>query len=111
MVQDRPRNIKPFLFYLVWYRACYCKEEIFSMYVCSEVLFDQTSLSWRGCRSRVVKVSDHGRHVMRSSPAPLKTHRVGQRCMLNLLRVQTSFRWFAVVDRRGGASSGVILVT
>ncbi|GFY14798.1 uncharacterized protein TNCV_648411 [Trichonephila clavipes] len=29
----------------------------------------------RGCGSPVVKVSDHGRHVMRSSPEPLKTRR------------------------------------
>ncbi|GFX16996.1 hypothetical protein TNCV_2519721 [Trichonephila clavipes] len=32
-----------------------------------------------GCGSPVVKVSDHGRHVvMSSSPVPLKTHRIGQ---------------------------------
>ncbi|GFS91492.1 hypothetical protein TNCV_1139311 [Trichonephila clavipes] len=43
----------------------------------------------KGCDSPVVKVSDHGRHVMSSSPVPLKTHRVGQRCTLNLLRAET----------------------
>ncbi|GFV20388.1 hypothetical protein TNCV_4141491 [Trichonephila clavipes] len=43
-----------------------------------------------GTVSRVVKVSDHGRHVMSLSPVPLKTHRVGERCMLNLSRAQTS---------------------
>ncbi|PRD29457.1 UNVERIFIED_CONTAM: hypothetical protein NCL1_29355 [Trichonephila clavipes] len=42
-----------------------------------------------GCSSPVVKVSDHGRHVMSSSPVPLKTHRVGQRCTLNLSRAET----------------------
>ncbi|GFX25454.1 hypothetical protein TNCV_1998551 [Trichonephila clavipes] len=33
-----------------------------------------------GCGSPVVKVSNHGRHVMSSIPVPLKTRRVGQRC-------------------------------
>ncbi|GFV17606.1 uncharacterized protein TNCV_4406431 [Trichonephila clavipes] len=55
-----------------------------------------------GCGSPVVKVSDHGRHVMSSSPVPLKTRRVGQRCTLNLSRAETSFRWCGVVARRGG---------
>ncbi|GFU17208.1 uncharacterized protein TNCV_1854381 [Trichonephila clavipes] len=54
-----------------------------------------------GCGSPVVKVSDHGRHVMSSSPVPLKTRRVGQRCTLNLSRVETSSRWCDVVARRG----------
>ncbi|GFS70277.1 hypothetical protein TNCV_1067591 [Trichonephila clavipes] len=44
----------------------------------------------RGCSSPVVKVLDHGRHVMSSSPVPLKTSRVGQRCTLNLSRAETS---------------------
>ncbi|GFW49941.1 hypothetical protein TNCV_2315231 [Trichonephila clavipes] len=30
-----------------------------------------------GCGSPVVKVFDHDRHIMSSSPVPLKTHRVG----------------------------------
>ncbi|GFT03702.1 hypothetical protein TNCV_278641 [Trichonephila clavipes] len=47
----------------------------------------------RGRGSRVVKVSDRGRHVMSSSPVPLKIHRVGQRCTLNLSRAETSSRW------------------
>ncbi|GFU83080.1 hypothetical protein TNCV_65501 [Trichonephila clavipes] len=38
---------------------------------------------------------------MSSSPVPLKTRRVGQRCTLNLLRAETSFRWCGVVVRRG----------
>ncbi|GFV10377.1 uncharacterized protein TNCV_1951501 [Trichonephila clavipes] len=72
-----------------------------------------TVTQWRkGCGSPVVKVSDHGRHVMSSSPEPLKTRRVGQRCTLNLSRAETSSRWCGVVVRRGGsASSGVIHVT
>ncbi|GFT29711.1 uncharacterized protein TNCV_4891261 [Trichonephila clavipes] len=56
----------------------------------------------RGCGSPVVKVSDHGRHVMSSSPGPLKTHRVGQRCTLNLSRAETSSHWCGVVVRREG---------
>ncbi|GFY26745.1 uncharacterized protein TNCV_4374911 [Trichonephila clavipes] len=49
--------------------------------------------------------------VTGSSPVPLKTRRVGQRCTLNLSRAETSSRWFGVVVRRGGASSGVVHVT
>ncbi|GFX65138.1 uncharacterized protein TNCV_4820291 [Trichonephila clavipes] len=55
-----------------------------------------------GCGSPVVKVLYHGRHVMSSSPVLLKTHRVGQRCTLNLSRAETSFRWCGVVLRREG---------
>ncbi|GFY01281.1 uncharacterized protein TNCV_5077481 [Trichonephila clavipes] len=47
----------------------------------------------RGCGRPVVKVSDHGRHVMSSSPVPLRTRRVGQRCTLNLSRAETSSHW------------------
>ncbi|GFW54544.1 uncharacterized protein TNCV_2232181 [Trichonephila clavipes] len=64
-----------------------------------------------GCGSPVVKVSDNGGNVMSSSPVPLKTRRVGERCTLNLSRAQTSSRWWGVVVRREGASSGVVLVT
>ncbi|GFV47094.1 uncharacterized protein TNCV_197891 [Trichonephila clavipes] len=64
-----------------------------------------------GFGSPVVMVSDHGRHVMSSSPVPLKTRRVGQRCTLNLSRAETSSRWCGVVDRKEGASSGVVHVT
>ncbi|GFV33997.1 uncharacterized protein TNCV_2613951 [Trichonephila clavipes] len=49
--------------------------------------------------------------VTSSSPVPLKTRRVGQRCMLSLSRVETSSRWRGVVVRIGGASSGVVHVT
>ncbi|GFV66639.1 uncharacterized protein TNCV_2594601 [Trichonephila clavipes] len=75
---------------------------------------DVTALSpgvAQGCGSPVVKVSNHGRHVMSSIPVPLKTRRVGQRCTLNLSRAETSSRWCGVVVRRGGASSGVVHVT
>ncbi|GFS86038.1 uncharacterized protein TNCV_1582911 [Trichonephila clavipes] len=40
--------------------------------------------------------------VTGSSPVPLKTRRVGQRCTLNLSRAKTSSRWCGVVVRRGG---------
>ncbi|GFX18728.1 uncharacterized protein TNCV_3018861 [Trichonephila clavipes] len=50
-------------------------------------------------------------YVTSSSPVPLKTRRVGQRCTLNLSRAETSSRWCGVVVRRGGASSGVVHVT
>ncbi|GFW67495.1 uncharacterized protein TNCV_3391661 [Trichonephila clavipes] len=43
-----------------------------------------------------------GRSVTGSSPVPLKTRRVGQRCTLNLSRAETSSRWCGVVVRRGG---------
>ncbi|GFV05109.1 uncharacterized protein TNCV_223231 [Trichonephila clavipes] len=51
------------------------------------------------------------RIVTGSSPVPLKTRRVGQRCTLNLSRAETSSRWCGVVVRRGDASSGVVHVT
>ncbi|GFV03101.1 transposable element Tcb2 transposase [Trichonephila clavipes] len=40
--------------------------------------------------------------LVTSSPAPLKTRRVGQRCTLNLSRAETSSRWCGMVVRRGG---------
>ncbi|GFV61665.1 uncharacterized protein TNCV_188231 [Trichonephila clavipes] len=49
--------------------------------------------------------------VTSSSPVPLKTRRVGQRCTLNLSRAETSSLWCGVVVRRGDASSGVVHVT
>ncbi|GFT95159.1 integrase catalytic domain-containing protein [Trichonephila clavipes] len=49
--------------------------------------------------------------VTSSSPVPLKTRRVGQRCTLNLSRAEMSSRWCGVVVRRGGASSGVVVLT
>ncbi|GFY23423.1 uncharacterized protein TNCV_3941161 [Trichonephila clavipes] len=49
--------------------------------------------------------------VTSSSPVPLMTRRVGQRCTLNLSRAETSSRWCGVVVRRGGSSSGVVHVT
>ncbi|GFS77528.1 uncharacterized protein TNCV_320831 [Trichonephila clavipes] len=53
----------------------------------------------QGCGSPVVKVSNHGRHVMSSIQVPLKTR--PQRCTLNLSRAETSSRWCGVVVREG----------
>ncbi|GFW81822.1 uncharacterized protein TNCV_2884961 [Trichonephila clavipes] len=39
--------------------------------------------------------------VTSSSPVPLKTPRIGDRCMLNLSRAQTSSCWSGVVVKRG----------
>ncbi|GFT42858.1 uncharacterized protein TNCV_2190011 [Trichonephila clavipes] len=39
--------------------------------------------------------------VTSSSPVPLKTRRVGERCTLNLSRAQTSFCWNGEVVKRG----------
>ncbi|GFV76349.1 uncharacterized protein TNCV_4413281 [Trichonephila clavipes] len=39
--------------------------------------------------------------VTSSSPVPLKTGRVGQRCTLNLSRAETSSRWCGVVVKEG----------
>ncbi|PRD30187.1 UNVERIFIED_CONTAM: hypothetical protein NCL1_27181 [Trichonephila clavipes] len=60
-----------------------------------------------GCGSPVVKVSDHGWHVMSSSTVPLETRRVGQLCTLNLSRAETSSRGCGVVVRRRGLPAQV----
>ncbi|GFX56006.1 uncharacterized protein TNCV_1953261 [Trichonephila clavipes] len=44
--------------------------------------------------------------VTSSSPVPLKTRRVGQRCTLNLSRAETSSRWCGVVVRGGVSQLG-----
>ncbi|GFW06419.1 hypothetical protein TNCV_2187541 [Trichonephila clavipes] len=51
------------------------------------------SLTNWGCSSPVVKVLDHGWHVMSLNPVPLKNSHIGQRYTLNLSRVETSSRW------------------
>ncbi|GFW93658.1 uncharacterized protein TNCV_4541871 [Trichonephila clavipes] len=57
---------------------------------------------------RVAAVAERYRYrtvacfVTGSSPVPLKSRRVGQRCTLNLSRAETSSRWCGVVVRRGG---------
>ncbi|GFW93020.1 hypothetical protein TNCV_4209561 [Trichonephila clavipes] len=77
----------------------------------SSLLLDRGLKLRVGRGSQVVKVSDHGWRVMSSSPVPLKTRRVGERCTLNLSSAQASSRWCGVVIRSGGANSGVVLVT
>ncbi|GFU46166.1 hypothetical protein TNCV_2155091 [Trichonephila clavipes] len=74
-----------------------------------DALYTVVSELLRSCGSPAV--SDHGGHVMSSSPVPLKTRSIGQRCTLNLSRTETSSRRCGVVVRRGSASSGVVLVT
>ncbi|GFY23417.1 hypothetical protein TNCV_3941111 [Trichonephila clavipes] len=54
-----------------------------------------------GHSSPVVKVLDHGWHVMSSSPVPLKTLRVGERCAGNLSGAQTSSLWCGTDDSGG----------
>ncbi|GFU08168.1 uncharacterized protein TNCV_3766191 [Trichonephila clavipes] len=84
------------------------EERRFCSYCCclDRVLPERKS----GCGSPVVKVSDHGRLAMNSSPVPQKTRRVGGvRYTLNLSRAQTSFRWGGVIVKRGDASSDVVL--
>ncbi|GFX37244.1 uncharacterized protein LOC103524116 [Trichonephila clavipes] len=44
----------------------------------------------QGCGSPGIKVSDHDRRVMNSSPVPLKTRSEGERSTLKLSRAQTS---------------------
>ncbi|GFT42455.1 hypothetical protein TNCV_1787301 [Trichonephila clavipes] len=48
---------------------------------------------------------------MSSSLISLKTRCVGERCTLNLSKLQASSRWCHVEVMRGGCSSGVIFVT
>ncbi|GFX21174.1 hypothetical protein TNCV_4367531 [Trichonephila clavipes] len=67
----------------------------------SQAVRHMTGLRWRsrekyGRGILEVKISDHGRHVMISSPVPLKTRREGARCTLNLSRAQTSSRWVGI---------------
>ncbi|GFT93769.1 hypothetical protein TNCV_2111601 [Trichonephila clavipes] len=57
--------------------------------------------------AQLVRVSDHGRHVtggFEPEKLPLKTFRVGQRCMLNLAPELKRLRWCGSWER--GASSG-----
>ncbi|GFV84190.1 uncharacterized protein TNCV_3038501 [Trichonephila clavipes] len=57
---------------------------------------DNTAAVAEGYRYRTVAC-----FVTGSSPVPIKTRRVGQRCTLNLSRAETSSRWCGVVVRRG----------
>ncbi|GFX06659.1 uncharacterized protein TNCV_382551 [Trichonephila clavipes] len=68
---------------------CASEAEIF------EGLSDQGVIQWYRYRTVACFVTG-------SSPVPLKTRRVGQRCTLNLSRAETSSRWCGVIVRRGG---------
>ncbi|GFV16169.1 uncharacterized protein TNCV_3379331 [Trichonephila clavipes] len=67
--------------------------------------------------SRVAMVSEWYRYrivagfVSNSSPVPLKTRRVRQRCTLYHSRAETSSRWCGLVVWKEGDSSGVVDVT
>ncbi|GFY17161.1 uncharacterized protein TNCV_1089371 [Trichonephila clavipes] len=58
--------------------------------------FNSATVAWWS-RHRIVAC-----RVTSSSPLPPKTHREGQRCVLNLSRAETSSRWCGVVVKRGG---------
>ncbi|GFU55215.1 uncharacterized protein TNCV_427161 [Trichonephila clavipes] len=86
----------------------------------SELGESEAENSHQSCQRRVLSVAavaEWYRYrtvaclVRSSSPVPLKTRRVGQRCTVNLSRAEMSSRWCGVVVRRGGASSGVVHVT
>ncbi|GFW43598.1 uncharacterized protein TNCV_4769501 [Trichonephila clavipes] len=83
-------------------RLCDGKVRRRSVVVCSAFVPNATCLALSGDHDNlVVKVSDHGWLITSSSPVPLKTRRIGERCMLNLSRAETSSRWCGVVARRG----------
>ncbi|GFU75869.1 uncharacterized protein TNCV_1653271 [Trichonephila clavipes] len=82
-------------------------KSISAKYILVKSLFLKAAVAeWYRYRYRIVACL-----VTSSSPVPLKTRRVGQRCTLNLSRAETSSRWCGMVVRRGGASSGVVHVT
>ncbi|GFU89247.1 uncharacterized protein TNCV_2549681 [Trichonephila clavipes] len=94
----------------IWRRGCQlrCRPPLLTMVRNYEVRCQTPSVAavaeWYRYRTMACFVTG-------SSPVPLKTRRVGQRCTLNLSRAETSSRWCGVVVRRGGASSGVVHVT
>ncbi|GFU55374.1 uncharacterized protein TNCV_200361 [Trichonephila clavipes] len=80
----------------------YVKSYSSCTWVYQEERFFKDAVFQEDCGNPVVKVSDHGRHVMSLIPVPLKTRRVGKRCNLNLSRAEMSTSWCGVVVRRGG---------
>ncbi|GFW53535.1 hypothetical protein TNCV_4814411 [Trichonephila clavipes] len=66
--------------------VCCCFRS-FPLLLCTIVRYYGTAAvaKWYRYRTRACLVTS-------SSPVPLKTHRVGQRCMLNLSRAETSSR-------------------
>ncbi|GFV85957.1 hypothetical protein TNCV_203371 [Trichonephila clavipes] len=81
-------------------------------YACNSTIFFTWVLpQFSDSGSQVIVVSDRGWLVTSSSPVPLKTRLVEERCTLNLWRTQTSSHWCGVVVRKGGANSSGVLVT
>ncbi|GFU75163.1 histone-lysine N-methyltransferase SETD2 [Trichonephila clavipes] len=98
-------------------QKCYCESELCTGYigVSKEISLDMTNKTINKrkkgseekkrdvledlIRDHVATVAEWYRYrivaclVSSSSPVPLKTRRVGQRCTLNLLRAETSSRW------------------
>ncbi|GFW34348.1 uncharacterized protein TNCV_220741 [Trichonephila clavipes] len=64
----------------------------------------RSSINWVAAVAEWYRYRTVACFVTGSSPVPLKTRRVGQRCTLNLSRAETS-------SGEGGASSGVVHVT
>ncbi|GFY19142.1 hypothetical protein TNCV_4225061 [Trichonephila clavipes] len=69
--------------------ACLDHQAFTAIINVSDIEGQASALEEEGSGCPVVKVSDHSRHLMSSIPVPLKTRRVGQRCTLNLSRVET----------------------
>ncbi|GFY15669.1 hypothetical protein TNCV_1283171 [Trichonephila clavipes] len=60
-----------------------------------------------GCGSPVVKVSDHARHVMSSSPIPLNTRRVGSPASAEILERKPPDKRASSIHRTGVRASGI----
>ncbi|GFV02753.1 uncharacterized protein TNCV_1452591 [Trichonephila clavipes] len=77
------------------------------------ISFAQTPLIHKLPHTKMAAVAEWYRNrilaflVTSSSPIPLKTHRVGQRCTLNMSRAETSFRYCGLVIRRKGVPAQV----
>ncbi|GFV59328.1 uncharacterized protein TNCV_2340691 [Trichonephila clavipes] len=71
----------------------------------SSAVWLQKAVTLKEIMLNLVKVSDHGRRVTSSSLVPLKTHRLGEKCTLNLSNLKHPPG--GVVVRRRGDSSGV----
>ncbi|GFV13947.1 uncharacterized protein TNCV_524241 [Trichonephila clavipes] len=74
-----------------------CRTSTRRIYVCDPFTHIQEAAVAEWYRYRTVAC-----FVTGSSPVPLKTRLVGQRCTLSLSRAETSSRWCGVVVRRGG---------
>ncbi|GFW15743.1 uncharacterized protein TNCV_3582411 [Trichonephila clavipes] len=77
-----------------------CQMRLAAMHICLSKYSMATVAQWYRYRTMASLVTT-------SSPVPLKTRRVGQRCTLNLSRAETSSRWCGVVVRREGVPAQV----